>query len=1263
MEKINILILVFLFFCLPLVLAAPSVSFTFPTPNDGLVTTNTSIEINISIVEPNLGSLIYNWNGTNFSLYDGNLMLIFNFDKELELISEDSSWDDNLMSVWHLNSDSTDSKGSNDGTASAGVTCNGNVGKFVGGCEFDGVADNITIANEENFDFESTDNFSTCFWASFDTFAGNKVHTPLSKLLNSGLVTGWEIHTWDNSGTVGDAISIYLVEDWWTNKCIFATAANILAGTEGQWQHICITYNGSNTVSGVKIYQNGVSKSVASGGYCTTPPSGSIKNNVPLLIGEREISFNTLDGKMDEVAIWNRTLTLSEIQEIYSKGLAEDKSKYSNNGTIVSVTNTTGKYSGGFQFDGVNDYLSIPQTFFDSETFSLWVKTTDTGPLMTWSQGDLNGYYDRTITINSAATANVSWYIWNKATIYSDKNVNDGNWHHIATTGNITEMNIYIDGVLSSSRVADSRSDAVSDTHITIAGGATGYLNATIDEVRVWNRSLSNAEIYQLYVSNLQKFNQTQWYLYVNQSKNATDGLDLGAYTYQTFATNSSGSLNSTDLRTLTITSDATFPLINFTSPTPANATSTTNTSIEINVSIVEENLNEVIWNWNGTNFTIFNDSLVLMMNFDNRSSLGENDTYVVDYSTSQENGNAIGNAIYTPSGKYGGAFDFDGDGDYINISTGFGITNKNVAVFLWVNLDSVNEQGAFVYFGDPGHGIGVGANGHFDTPGGGNELGLIFEGVRWITQSTSIGTGWHYVGYVLDSSGYPTIYLDGKSIYSDSGDLAWVPTPSVTKIGGYPSGGTRFADCTIDEVRIWNRSLTADEIYQQYASNLNKFNSTQWNLYVNQSKNATIGLEDGNYTYQTFAQDDAENLNMTDLRTVTIDTVDRVYPELNFTSPTPANATSTTNTSVEINFSIIEENLDDVIWNWNGTNFTMYNDSLVLMMNFDNRSSLGENDTYVVDMSGNGNNGILGGTAKFNATSKFGNALWLDGNSDYVEVIDSSSLDLGTDSMTIVAWVYPKTFGDTDEIVKKDNSYILRLSGTSGAVEGYLWADTNVNRVGPSTNLLVQNSWNHVAMIYNTTTQQLFINGIADATDPQTGNVDNSAINLMIGSHQDKAQEFFDGGIDELRIWNRALSAEEIYQQYVSNLNKFNLTQWYLYVNQSKNATGGLDVGDYTYQVFAKDDAGNLNFTDLRTVIITASSSGCPATPQNWNINLADNLLINSLCNLTGYNVTFTGTGDFTVNNSFYFNEMNNLSSGMTVWVKPNGILYSGAT
>jgi len=66
-------------------------------------------------------------------------------------------------------------------------------------------------------------------------------------------------------------------------------------------------------------------------------------------------------------------------------------------------------------------------------------------------------------------------------------------------------------------------------------------------------------------------------------------------------------------------------PLVDFINPTPANNIWTTNTSIIVNTSINEANLASLIYNWNGTNYTMYdNSSLVLMMNFENFSSLEE---------------------------------------------------------------------------------------------------------------------------------------------------------------------------------------------------------------------------------------------------------------------------------------------------------------------------------------------------------------------------------------------------------------------------------------------------------------------------------------------------------------------------------------------------------------------------------------------------------------------------------------------------------------
>ena len=76
------------------------------------------------------------------------------------------------------------------------------------------------------------------------------------------------------------------------------------------------------------------------------------------------------------------------------------------------------------------------------------------------------------------------------------------------------------------------------------------------------------------------------------------------------------------------------FSIINnniFVDPSPLNATTTSNFSVQFNVSISASNLTEVRWNWNGTNYTIYNESLILMFNFDNLTVLGENDTIIKD--------------------------------------------------------------------------------------------------------------------------------------------------------------------------------------------------------------------------------------------------------------------------------------------------------------------------------------------------------------------------------------------------------------------------------------------------------------------------------------------------------------------------------------------------------------------------------------------------------------------------------------------------------
>ena len=183
--------------------------------------------------------------------------------------------------------------------------------------------------------------------------------------------------------------------------------------------------------------------------------------------------------------------------------------------------------------------------------------------------------------------------------------------------------------------------------------------------------------------------------------------------------------------------------------------------------------------------------------------------TDVCDSSTNEYHGTVTGTTIV--AGKYGNARSFpDATTDYVNIPSVFGLGTTNVVIEAWVNLDSTSESGAFVKVGTTnGYGIGVGSS-TFDNAG--NDLILLYEGVRWIDTNTTIGTGWHHVAMVIDASGVPSAYRDGTLITSYSGTNAIAPTTS-TNIGGYTNVIDRYVDADIDDVRIYNYKLSLTQI------------------------------------------------------------------------------------------------------------------------------------------------------------------------------------------------------------------------------------------------------------------------------------------------------------------------------------------------------------------------------------------------------------------------------------------------------------------
>ncbi len=184
---------------------------------------------------------------------------------------------------------------------------------------------------------------------------------------------------------------------------------------------------------------------------------------------------------------------------------------------------------------------------------------------------------------------------------------------------------------------------------------------------------------------------------------------------------------------------------------------------------------------------------------------------------------------------------------------------------------------------------------------------------------------------------------------------------------------------------------------------------------------------------------------------------------------------------------------------------------------------------TTTADASGNGNTGILSG-ATWTRSGIYGNALALDGTNNWVTVNDAPSLDLTT-GMTIMAWVYPTaTPTDRTTVIFKEQTNGLVYSLYAGSP-----ADTPSVRVITSSEVGLEgpfsipiNTWSHLASTYDATTLRLYVDGFEMAIQDLGESLLTSDGPLRFGGNGVFGQ-YFQGMIDEVRIYNRALSAAEI--------------------------------------------------------------------------------------------------------------------------------------
>ena len=181
-------------------------------------------------------------------------------------------------------------------------------------------------------------------------------------------------------------------------------------------------------------------------------------------------------------------------------------------------------------------------------------------------------------------------------------------------------------------------------------------------------------------------------------------------------------------------------------------------------------------------------------------------------------------------------------------------------------------------------------------------------------------------------------------------------------------------------------------------------------------------------------------------------------------------------------------------------------------------------------DASGSGNVGTLTG-ASWIAGGRYGGALSFDGTNDWVTVADAASLDLTT-GMTLEAWVRPSAINGWETVLLKEMAGPdWRTRCTQRTEEVDRRPDTSFvgsDRAVVGSAVLPLNAWTHLATTYDGAIQRLYVNGTPVATRAHRGSITTSTGALRIGGNSVWG-EYFSGLIDEVRVYNHALTQAQI--------------------------------------------------------------------------------------------------------------------------------------
>ncbi|MCK4429393.1 MAG: LamG domain-containing protein, partial [Candidatus Aenigmarchaeota archaeon] len=203
-----------------------------------------------------------------------------------------------------------------------------------------------------------------------------------------------------------------------------------------------------------------------------------------------------------------------------------------------------------------------------------------------------------------------------------------------------------------------------------------------------------------------------------------------------------------------------------------------------------------------------------------------------------------------------------------------------------------------------------------------------------------------------------------------------------------------------------------------------------------------------------------------------------------------------------------------------------------------------GNSDSTAVDISKYGNNGTFHADATWTTSGKYGRGVTFDGSGDYMDCGNDPSLNI-TEEITIEMWVKPDAgvssgyFITKNHLSHNDNQYGIYMSGNKAT---YYPTGSPTS----ATNSIPYNVWTHVVFTRTSGTGQFYINGQVSGNSGACAMPTKPNFPVRLGCRWNSGTAptlLFDGIMDEVRIYNKALSADEILLHYQSEFQKYNST------------------------------------------------------------------------------------------------------------------------